>query len=276
MNKSHEGIFRRTIIFLTINQKPRQHIQKQRHYFVDQGPSSQNYGLCSSMYWCESWTIKKSEHQRMNAFELWCWRRLLDSKEIQRVHPKGNPEYSLEGLMLKLKLQYIDHLIWRTDSMEKTLVLGKIESKRRKGRKEDKMVGRHHWLNGHEFEQALGAADGLGRLVHGIAKCWTWLSNWTEQNWKETSFTSTPLTSSWSHSIYIYMMDPWTVSTSRMNMIYKHRCMASFSLWLFPLLNSWSTNCRNLCCSLKRKLSWRDHLATWCQVSSKTVSKRKS
>ena len=78
------------------------------------------------------------------------------------------------------------------------------------------------------------------------------------------------------HIVFIYMMDPWTVSTSRMNMMYKHRCVASFSLWLLPLLNSWSINCRNLCCSLKRKISWRDHLATWCQVNSKTVSKIKS
>ena len=90
MNKSHEGIFRRKIIFLAINQRPRQHIKKQRHYFADQGPSSQSYGLSSSMYRYESWTIKKHECQRMNAFELWCWRRLSDCKEIQPVHPKGN------------------------------------------------------------------------------------------------------------------------------------------------------------------------------------------
>ena len=90
------------------------------------------------MYGCESWTIKKAECQGIDAFELWCWRRLLrvplNYKEIQPVHPKGiSPEYALEGLMLKLKLQYFDHLMQRTNSLEKTLMLGKIEGRRRKG-----------------------------------------------------------------------------------------------------------------------------------------------
>ena len=89
------------------------------------------------MYGCESWTIKKAEHQRIDAFELWCWRRLespLDCKEIQPVNPKEiSPEYSLEGLMLKLKLQYFGHLMWRTNSLEKTLRLGKIEGGTRRG-----------------------------------------------------------------------------------------------------------------------------------------------
>ena len=93
------------------------------------------------MYGCESWTIKKAEHQRIGALELWCWRRLLrvswrlnDCMEIQPVHPKGiSPEYSLEELMLKLKLQYFGHLMQRTDSLEKTLMLGKIEGGRRRG-----------------------------------------------------------------------------------------------------------------------------------------------
>ena len=89
------------------------------------------------MYGCGSWTLKKVEHRRIDAFELWCWRRLLsplDCKEIQPVHPKEiSPEYSLEGLMLKLKLQYFGHLMQRTDSFEKTLMLGKIEGGRRRG-----------------------------------------------------------------------------------------------------------------------------------------------
>ena len=88
-------------------------------------------------YGCESWTIKKAEHQRTDAFELWCWRRLespLDCKEIKPNNPKGShPEYSLEGLMLKLKLQYFGHLMERTDSFEQTLMLGKIEGRRRRG-----------------------------------------------------------------------------------------------------------------------------------------------
>ena len=94
------------------------------------------------MYGCESWTIKKAECQRIDDSELWCWSRLLrvpwTCKEIEPVNPKGNqsisPEYSLEGLMLKLKLQYFGHLMWRTDSLEKTLMLGKIEGRRRRGR----------------------------------------------------------------------------------------------------------------------------------------------
>ena len=97
------------------------------------------------MYRCESWTIKKAECRRIDAFELWCWRRLLralDYKEIQPVHPKGNQSgYSLEGLMLKLKLQYFGHLIQRTDSLEKTLMPGNIESRRRRGRQ------RMRWLD---------------------------------------------------------------------------------------------------------------------------------
>ena len=90
------------------------------------------------MYGCESWTIKKAERQRIDAFELWGWRRLfespLDCKETKPVNPKGNQSWnSLEGLMLKLKLQYSDHLMWRADSLEKTLMLGKIEGRRRRG-----------------------------------------------------------------------------------------------------------------------------------------------
>ena len=90
------------------------------------------------MYGCESWTIKKSECRRMDAFELWCWRRLLRvpwtaSRSNQSILKEVSPEYSLEGLMLKLKLQYFGHLMWRTDSFEKTLMLGKIEGRRRRG-----------------------------------------------------------------------------------------------------------------------------------------------
>ena len=90
------------------------------------------------MYGCESWTIKKAEHQRIDAFELWCWRRLLRVSWNARISNKSilkeiSPEYSLEGLMLKLKRQYFGHLMQRADSLEKTLMLGKIESRRRRG-----------------------------------------------------------------------------------------------------------------------------------------------
>ena len=118
------------------------------------------------MYGCESWTIQKAEGQRIDAFELWCWRRLLrvpwiENRSNQSILKEISPEYSSEGLILKLKLQYIDHLMQRTDSLGKSLMLGKIEG----GREEDETVGWHHQLDGHEFEQALGVGDGQGSLV---------------------------------------------------------------------------------------------------------------
>ena len=121
------------------------------------------------MYGSESCTIKKTESQRIDAFELWCWRRLLRAcwtarRSNQSILKEISPEYSLEGLMLKLKLQCFGHLIQRTDSLEKTLMLGKMEGRRRRGW-EDEMVGWHHGLDRHEFEKALGAGDGQGSLV---------------------------------------------------------------------------------------------------------------
>ena len=119
--------------------QPRQHIKKQRHYFANKGPSSQDYGFFPVVrYGCETWTIKKAEHQRTNAFELWCWRRLLRvswtaRRSNQSILREISPEYSLEGLMLKLRLQYLGHMMRRADSFEKTLMLGKIEGGRRRG-----------------------------------------------------------------------------------------------------------------------------------------------
>ena len=106
------------------------------------------------MYGYDSWTIRKAECWRIDAFELWCWTRLFRvpwaaRKSNQSVLKEISPEYSLEGLMLKLKLQYFGHLIQRTDSLRKTLMLGKIEG----GATEDEMAGWHHWLDGHESEQ---------------------------------------------------------------------------------------------------------------------------
>ena len=123
------------------------------------------------------------------SFELWCWGRLLRipwtaRRSNQSILKKINPEYSLEGLMLKLKLHYFDHLLWWTNSLEMTLMLGKIEGRRRRGW-QDEVVGWHHWLNGHEFEQALGDSEGQGSLAcchHGVAKHQTWLSDWTTNN----------------------------------------------------------------------------------------------
>ena len=126
-------------------------LKSQRHYFANKGPSMV---FPVVMYGCESWTIKKTEHRKIDAFELWCWRRLLRlpwtaRKPNQIILKEISPECSLEGLMMKL--QYFGHLLWRTDLFEKTLMLGKIEGRSRRGRTEDEMAGWHHWLNGHEF-----------------------------------------------------------------------------------------------------------------------------
>ena len=140
------------------------------------------------MYRCESWTIKKAEHWRIDAFELWCWRRLLRvpwsaRRSNQSILKEISPEYSLEGLMMKLKLQYFGHLmnwlIWKDPDT------GKDSRQEEKGTTEDEVVGCHHWLNGHEFESALGVGERQGGLVccspWGCKELDTteWL-NWTE------------------------------------------------------------------------------------------------
>ena len=127
--------------------KPRQHIKKQRHYFATKVHLVKAMVFPVVMYGCESWTIKKAEHQRIDASELWCWRRLLRVPCTARISNKSmlkeiSPEYSLEGLMLKLKLQYFGHLMWKPDSLKKSLRLEKIKGRRRRGRQ------RIRWLDG--------------------------------------------------------------------------------------------------------------------------------
>ena len=141
------------------------------------------------MYGCESWTIKKAECRRTDAFELWCQRRLLRVPWTARTSNQSilkeiSPEYSLEELMLKLKLQYFGHLMKSTDSFEKTLRLGKIEGGRRRRWQRMRWLGGHHRLEGHEFEQALGVGDGQGSL----ARCSSWGRKESDvigrQNWR--------------------------------------------------------------------------------------------
>ena len=165
--------------------QPKQHIKKQRHYFVNKGPSVKVIVFTVVMYGCENWTIKKAECQRIDAFELWCWRRFLRvpwtaRRSNQSILKEISPRGSLEGLILKLKLQYFGHLMRRADSLEKTLTLGKIEGRRKRGPQ------RMRWLGGitDSMDMGLGGLwdlvidrEAWRAVVHGVTKCWTRMSD---------------------------------------------------------------------------------------------------